>query len=132
METLEKITMPGNYAGMPECDGLELLRQMMEKNDFTGLPAYVYRKDGKIAGIAVVDPDGYTFFAKLWCLEVIPELRRKGIGSRLVQAVLHEYDEVKLVAMRDAFEFYKVNGFVFESGELPDPKSNVGYMINKA
>ena len=131
METLDKIAMPGQYDALP-FKGLDLLRQMMDKNDFAGLPAYVYRIDGNPVGVAVVDPDGYTFFAKLWCLEVLPEYRKKGIGSRLVQAVLHEYDEVKLVAMRDAFDFYRGNGFVFESGEEPDPKSNVGYMINKA
>lgn len=124
--------MPGKYAEMPECAGLDLLRQMMEKNDFTGLPAFVCRKDGKTVGIAVVDPDGYTFFAKLWCLEVDPGYRGRGIGRMLLRAALDEYDEIKLVAMRNAFGFYRKCGFAFEYGIEPDPKSNVGYMVNKA
>ena len=132
METLKKISMPKDFGWLPPHGKLELLRQMMEKNDFSGLPAYVWEKDGGIVGIAVVDPDGYTFFSKLWCLEVAPEYRNRGIGSRLVRQVLEEYDEVKLVGMREAFGFYRRNGFVFESGEEPDPKSNVGYMISKA
>ena len=133
INTLQKITMPGDPRDIPGWETLDLLRQMMDKNDFVGLPAYVYRlADGRNVGIAVVDPDGYPLFAKLWCLEVSPKFRNRGIGSLLLQEVLHEYDEVKLVAMRPAFGFYKRNGFVFEYGEEPDPKSNVGYMVSRA
>ena len=131
MATLDVITVPGSYKDIPGHEDLALLSAMMEKNDFAGLPAYVIRDKGNIVGIGIVDPDGYNLYAKLWCMEVAPKYRRRGYGSRILHEILHEYDDVKLVAKRDAFPFYKHAGFVFEKGE-PDPKSNVGYMISKA
>jgi ribosomal protein S18 acetylase RimI-like enzyme len=130
--TVQKIELPRDIRELPGSEELDLLRQMTEKNDLAGLPAFVYRlADGRIVGIAAVDPDGYPLFAKLWCMEVAPKFRNRGIGSLLLHEVLNEYDEVKLVAMRQAFDFYKRNGFVFEYGEEPDPRSNVGYMVSR-
>lgn len=131
MATLEKIITPGNYIDIPGHDELALLVAMMKKNDLSGFPAYVIRDGNRIVAIGIVDPDGYSLYAKLWCMEVAPEYRNRGYGSMILRKILHEYDDVKVVAKRGAFTFYKRAGFVFEKGD-PDPKSNVGYMISRA
>lgn len=130
MATLEKMTAPGNVREIPGWEDLSLLQAMMAKNDFTGLPMHAFVENGKVIAAAIVDPDAYPLYAKVWCLEVSPNYRGKGYGRLVMEDVLNEYDDVKLVAMRDAFGFYKKMGFVFV--EEPDPKSNVGYMLSKA
>jgi ribosomal protein S18 acetylase RimI-like enzyme len=131
MATLDVMTVPGSYKDIPGHEDLALMAAMMDKNDFAGLPAYVMRDGDKVVGIGIVDPDGYSLYAKLWCMEVAPGYRNKGYGSMILRKILHEYDDVKLVAKREAFPFYKRAGFVFDRGE-PDPKSNVGYMVSRA
>jgi len=131
METIKKITMPTNPGDLPGISHLNLIKAMCEKNDFDGLPVFAYEVDGDTVGIAIVDPDAYPLYAKLWALEVRADMRGKGIGSRLVRRVLDEYDDVRLVAKRDAFDFYLRNGFIFQDGRLPDPKSNVAYMESR-
>lgn len=131
MATLEMMTVPGSYTDIPGYERLALMTAMMDKNDFMGLPAHVMVDGGKVVGIGIVDPDGYDLYAKLWCMEVAPEYRYRGYGSRILRKILNEYDDVRLVAKREAFPFYKRAGFVFENGE-PDPKSNVGYMVSRA
>lgn len=132
MATLEMITTPGTSAEIPGHENLALTAAMMRTNKLAGMPACVVRDaGGKVLAIGIVDPDGYPLYAKLWCLEVAPEYRNRGYGSMVVREILNEYDEVKVVAKREAFQFYKRMGFVFEKG-VPDPKSNVGYMISKA
>lgn len=131
MATLEMIAVPGNYTDIPGHEDLALMVAMMKKNDLTGMPAYVIRDGNRVVAIGIVDPDGYNLYAKLWCMEVAPEYRHRGYGSLILRKILNEYDDVKLVAKRDAFQFYKRAGFVFEKGD-PDPKSNVGYMISRA
>jgi len=131
MATLELITMPGHYTDIPGYDDLGLMVAMMKRNDLSGFPAYVIRDGNRVVAIGIVDPDGYDLYAKLWCMEVAPEYRKRGYGSMILRKILYEYDDVKLVAKRDAFGFYKRAGFVFEKGD-PDPKANVGYMISRA
>ena len=124
------MTAPGNVREIPGWEDLQLVQAMMAKNDFTGMPMHAYVEDGKVIAVAIVDPDAYPLYAKVWCLEVSPRYRGLGYGRRVMEDVLNEYDDVKLVAMRDAFGFYKKMGFAFV--EEPDLKSNVGYMLSKA
>lgn len=131
MESIKKITMPVNPGDLPGVSHFNLIRAMCDKNDFAGLPVYLYVSGAETVGIAIVDPDAYPLYAKLWALEVRADVRGKGIGSRLVRRVLEEYDDVRLVAKRDAFDFYLRNGFIFQDGKLPDPKSNVAYMESR-
>lgn len=131
MESIKKITMPDNPGDLPGFSHLNLIKAMCAKNDFNGLPVFVYEMDGEPVGLAIVDPDAYPLYAKLWALEVRADMRGKGIGSAIVRRVLEEYDDVRLVAKRDAFDFYLRNGFIFQDGELPDPKSNVAYMESR-
>ena len=122
--------MPRTYGEVPGNGKLPLLEAMMLKNDFDGLPAEcIYDGDDLIA-IAVVGPDFYPLYAKLWVLEVAERYRGKGLGTELIKKCLFDYDDIKLVAMRPAFEFYKKCGFVFTNE--PDPKSNVGYMVSRS
>lgn len=111
-------------------EGFPLLAAMCEKNVFTGMSCFYLEEDGAPRGVAVVDPDGYPLYAKLWVLETEEGYRGKGIGTDLLKHVLVKYDEVKLCAMRPAFDFYRKNGFVYV-GE-PDPKSNVCFMVSMA
>lgn len=131
MNEISRIDMPENPGDLPGISHLNLIRAMCAKNDFRGLPVYTYAVDGETVGMAIVDPDAYPLYAKLWALEVRADVRGKGIGSALVRRVLEEYDDVRLVAMRDAFDFYLRNGFIFQDGQLPDPKSNVAYMESR-
>lgn len=128
MATLEKRIAPGDIRDIPGWEELALLRAMMEKNDFSGMPMYTFMDEGKTVAVAVVDPDGYPLYAKVWCLEVAPGFRGQGYGRRLLREVLNDFDDVKLVATREAFGFYRNIGFRFV--REPDPKSNVGYMVS--
>ena len=131
MESIKKITMPDNPGDLPGVSHLNLIKAMCAKNDFNGLPVFAYEIDCDTVGMAIVDPDAYPLYAKLWALEVRADMRGKGIGSAIVRRVLEEYDDVRLVAKRDAFDFYLRNGFIFQDGRLPDPKSNVAYMESR-
>lgn len=129
MPKIVKTIAPGDVREIPGWEGLELLQAMMKKNDFTGLDMYVLMDAGRVIGVSVIDPDGYPLYAKVWCMEIAKDFRGKGYGHRLMRAVLDDFDDVKLVAMRDAFGFYRTLGFRFV--ETPDPKSNVGYMVSQ-
>lgn len=111
-------------------DGFPLLAAMCEKNVFTGMPCCYVEENGCPRSVAVVDPDGYPLYAKLWVLETEKDCRGKGMGTDLLRHILERFDEVKLCAMRPAFDFYTRNGFAFVSE--PDPKSNVCFMVSKA
>ena len=129
MPKIVKTIAPGDIREIPGWEGLELLQAMMAKNDFASLPMYVIENSGRVIAVAVIDPDYYPLYAKVWCLEVAKDFRGKGYGKWLLTEVLRDFDEVKLCAMRDAFGFYRSVGFRFT--EDPDPKSNVGYMVSQ-
>lgn len=124
------LTMPQNSEKLPFIGSFPLLRAMMEKNNYDGLPGEcLVDEHGDVLAIGVVDPDGYPLYAKLCVFEVREDVRRKHLGKRLLVDIVNKYDEVKLVAMRQAYEFYRNCGFVFCEGE-PDPRVNVAYMYS--
>lgn len=130
MATLEKTVVPGNIDEIPGLADLGLIKAILTKNPLAGLPLYIIRDAGTIVAAAAVDPDGYPLYAKLWCIEVAETHRRKGIGSLIIRRILEDYDDLKLVAVRAAFGFYRRIGFAFLPGREPDPRSNVGYMVS--
>lgn len=122
--------MPKNSEKLPFIGSFPLLRAMMEKNNYDGLPGEcLVDENGDVVAIGVVDPDGYSLYAKLCVFEVREDLRRNGLGKRLLTDIVNKYDEVKLVAMRPAYEFYRNCGFTFCEG-CPDPRVNVAYMYS--
>ena len=127
METLEKIELPPNVEDLVGHEQLTLLEAMYSRNHFGGRPAYVVKENDRVLGIAVVQTGYYPAFAKIWCLEVASDFRMRGIGRRLVEAVLDDYGATKLVAKRDAFGFYEKMGFAYVGD--PHPRSNVCYMV---
>jgi len=67
----------------------------------------------RIAAFAVVRPDGY-----MSVLGVAPEHRRRGLGSRLIDRIAADHDEVTChtrVSNEEAVAFYTDWGFVAEN-----------------
>ncbi|WP_238384658.1 GNAT family N-acetyltransferase [Segeticoccus rhizosphaerae] len=73
--------------------------------------------DGEIVGMASVGPGKHHLV--LWKLYVLPEHQAKGVGSRLIEAVMakaaEDHDEIQLSYIdgnTDAERFYRAKGFV--------------------
>lgn len=71
--------------------------------------------DGQLIGLARVVGDGYSIIY-VQDLLVLEQYQRQGIGRKLLELILHEYESVRqIVLMTDntekTIQFYKQNGF---------------------
>lgn len=131
MATLEKKIVDEKLMADIRMSDMELTRTMCEKNDYAGLPAYVIYDGMRIVAIAIVDPDGYPLYSKVCSLEVSPDYRLNGYGRWLLMEIAREYDDVKLVAMREVFDFYRKCGFVFDGTHGPEPDARTSLMVGR-
>jgi len=82
--------------------------------------------DDVFAGISLLEFSGWNNTLNIELIEVIPELRRKGIGKLMIMEIVRIAEEKKARTIRletqntngDAIDFYKKQGFTFEGIDL--------------
>jgi len=67
--------------------------------DFSRMPFYVYRREGRVAGVAALRQEDTASGTIRW-VYILPEQQRKGIGTALVTFVEEEARKVGLHRLR--------------------------------
>lgn len=100
-----------NFVNTYSLDKFPFTKQMVEKNDFSKHNVCFLKefRTNLLCAIAITEEKALN--AKIKSIEVIENLRRRKIGSELIQEIKNENVSIELNSTKEAEDFYYYNGF---------------------